>query len=1194
MKIKRYFFPGFLNVLSTSLFLALSVILLPGQFLYSLSHTNGIYRITVSDSDGSYTVATGNLHPVPNQNVFFGGSENFPWSTYLTVNSYTSSSMYYSGWSSPSVPSGYTAWPLSSHAMSIAPVANGIQTTWTVTGTDTLTISQNIIVHGSTLESSYVEVSTTVTNNGTANISIGIRYLWDWMIADRDDSWFATRIPDGNWTDIPVGFTNPAFQYYEEVDNIASPTFSIYGSVSGPSKLSPLPVQPDYFAYIPWPDAYANAWNFSLGTSQFDSAVVYFWGYPQANAIELAPNESYAVTQHVGTMDFDELAVSIRDEGQILYVEGISRITSGIRMGEPDATTGNIVVQNISGGQERTVVRNTGGNLILNPSFTADGKKILFTANPGGLFEIFLVSSQAGINLPTAVPIISDATYNLRYAALSPDSDGKTTGFIAYTKDIDPASGTHELRAWDFAEKTERLLVQEPNRQIKHPVFLADGNTVAYVGIKSGIQEIFTVTVSEGLIQKVVANLSPSPVYGRILSNNRKSPDIDDCLIYSKSIYRTEAYSYGKFDVYIYNLVNDTETNVSNTSPLSEYEPAYYGDAATSLALNDTQGNMFYTAAILANEALWQTNFDTDSASNSNLAKIECTTFNAGLANWSIMPTLSDREFPVALNETRLVFNNGGSVEISRADVNSDGTASNPLQITTGGTVKANPSLAGNGGTIVYDDFSGTIINKMNHDGSGGSTISFLLDSTYVKMPDISSDGRWTVYIRDGDLEAMHIPTATRYPLGLGLTDAEYPSFNPDMTQIVFTRNNGANGDKIHMLRVNIDINSNTITAAGAPILLTDTDLHINDRYPSFSMDGKFIIFTSDRWDGTEAIYAMNSGKNGTSGSGVTRIVPAAKLNDSNPFAVFGPVNTDTDNYYVAYVNTSGEIQIATVMRAICTAVSGENLVNDLNFTTGIIPGGKFSWKREREKGSVYAERILQSRADSSENIEYYIKIDVDEAAVSSAFIVEEVLPGWTLPAGVVADILIDGANANAAYAAFLADTPEVGQNTLRIIFGEQLASPHQAQDHLIKITVTPTGSSIGDTFNIMGTVEYLSAVGNTIQDTMGNNTVLIGNPYCPFDIYNAEGNFRMDTDKGIIENFDLFYAIDCWAGDVKLQGYRGIWPLDTLNHYDNILLETITIWSHMPAGGVTGEYVFDSTAPVSAEMYWKSGIWIP
>lgn len=51
---------------------------------------------------------------------------------------------------------------------------------------DALTIVQDVNVHGTTFETSTVEVTTTITNNAGAPVALGLRYLWDTQIGIDD------------------------------------------------------------------------------------------------------------------------------------------------------------------------------------------------------------------------------------------------------------------------------------------------------------------------------------------------------------------------------------------------------------------------------------------------------------------------------------------------------------------------------------------------------------------------------------------------------------------------------------------------------------------------------------------------------------------------------------------------------------------------------------------------------------------------------------------------------------------------------------------------------------------------------------------------------------------------------------------------------------------------------------------------
>ncbi|MBS4015596.1 MAG: hypothetical protein KGZ86_04075 [Candidatus Latescibacteria bacterium] len=72
-----------------------------------LTVTNNYYDLIVenvanNNGIGTFTVRTGTSHPATismgsKQNVLYGGAYGNPWSTYLTVKSYTSNTNYYTG-----------------------------------------------------------------------------------------------------------------------------------------------------------------------------------------------------------------------------------------------------------------------------------------------------------------------------------------------------------------------------------------------------------------------------------------------------------------------------------------------------------------------------------------------------------------------------------------------------------------------------------------------------------------------------------------------------------------------------------------------------------------------------------------------------------------------------------------------------------------------------------------------------------------------------------------------------------------------------------------------------------------------------------------------------------------------------------------------------------------------------------------
>ena len=279
------------------------------------SVTNGILTLYIDKDSpyaGTFTVATGPDHPHPNENVLYGGSLRVPGTSYLTVRSYTSRTDYISSGGSPS--SDFQVVKLHNYLQSVARIGNtGYKTVWVVRGNDALTIEQLTVIEGTTLDDTLVRVTTTVKNDGSSPVKIGIRYEWDWKIDNSDNSVIKRHNPDDeDFTSEFFEETPPHFEYYEETGisgsepgpGITGGTYldwSVFGSVNGPSALDPPPTPPDRFNYSSWWSAYLNAWTFQVTGGGTDSAVCYYWGDTESNAIVLAPGESYTVTQYITT-----------------------------------------------------------------------------------------------------------------------------------------------------------------------------------------------------------------------------------------------------------------------------------------------------------------------------------------------------------------------------------------------------------------------------------------------------------------------------------------------------------------------------------------------------------------------------------------------------------------------------------------------------------------------------------------------------------------------------------------------------------------------------------------------------------------------------------------------------------------------------------------------------------------------------
>jgi len=261
-----------------------------------VSVTNGILVLEIENSDtsdlGNWSVSTGASHPNPGQRVIFPVG-----TSYTTFRDATALIMYANTTGVAPGLAGYTFQNLSTAPGSgvVTNLTNGYRTVWTIPN---WTITQDVVINGTTLSDTNVQQSVTVTNTSAAPGQYGLRFMWDWEIAGNDASFFRTRNPDGAFTSTFTTFPNPAFQLFEEVNNIATPLFSVFGTVAG-GPLVPTPTTPEQLRYSGWVPATDNAWDFTNTGGGADSATEHYWGF---NApLTLAPGASATYVQYLTT-----------------------------------------------------------------------------------------------------------------------------------------------------------------------------------------------------------------------------------------------------------------------------------------------------------------------------------------------------------------------------------------------------------------------------------------------------------------------------------------------------------------------------------------------------------------------------------------------------------------------------------------------------------------------------------------------------------------------------------------------------------------------------------------------------------------------------------------------------------------------------------------------------------------------------
>jgi len=253
--------------------------------------TNGILTIEVNDYYGEFTIRTGALHPHPAMSVLYpvGTSD-------LTIRDATDLVMHSNAYPGDPGLFGYTVDGLFTYPMTTVSLGTrGFRTTYTLPA---LTVVQDVVINGSSLADTNVQQKVSVTNTSGVPRDIGVRFMWDWMIAGADASWFRTRDPDGVFTNVFVTFGPPGCLRYEMVDNNMFPTFSVFGTAWGAALPEP-PTPPDELRYCSWAVADGSAWDFPNTGGAADSAVVYYWG--KTTPVTLAPGETRSFIQYATT-----------------------------------------------------------------------------------------------------------------------------------------------------------------------------------------------------------------------------------------------------------------------------------------------------------------------------------------------------------------------------------------------------------------------------------------------------------------------------------------------------------------------------------------------------------------------------------------------------------------------------------------------------------------------------------------------------------------------------------------------------------------------------------------------------------------------------------------------------------------------------------------------------------------------------
>jgi len=645
------------------------------------------------------------------------------------------------------------------------------------------------------------------------------------------------------------------------------------------------------------------------------------------------------------------------------------------------------------------------------------------------------------------------------------------------------------------------------------------------------------------------------------------------------------------------------ETQLTFTAA-DEYDGAFYG---TTIG---TDGWMFYG---LVNDVTIA-NYDPDPTITNLFVEDVETGTTPGLISWAPLVSITPAEaLATDVADTTLVDAASGQVNVRQF-----GQA--PVQITSGTTVKSSPAIARDGGTVVYvdDDVNNQpkALWKINQDGTSNGLFwqGTAGNVEHVEKPSFSPDGRWVVFVlRNGpnqySVVAKEISTGTGdAPTVIDDNGSNYyaeidpPTFSPDMTRIVYAAREYLGAWDVYTTSVNVDNIAQTITPSTLTNLTDRTETE--DRYPAYSNDGEKILFVSNIWDAQYQVFRMNVSPDTAGGPALELVGPATGLVSNLKYGpVFDPA---TNSDAVSWVDTDGSLQWSWLSR------DADTLSAEVP-ALGITPNTLYGWGITRTPGTVIARRYLPEAFVAGIEFSYDIVVDVDEAAIPNSYTLTEVM---STPDVALTAVMEGG---DPATVNTFPDVPTTGMTTYKILVSNNPALNGGVVDHVFRLTLqydTP-----GD-YVVTGNIKQSGA---SASSSRGNVYLQLTEPFMPVDTFTGDEETGAD---GVVDDFDLLYAIDCWKQDTQLPGFGTKWPLD-IDNWNGIILAVIDIWANYDANGdvllstdgdddvvnlggtaqqAPGQYVFigdldaapdgtldtygDGAGTGTDEMYWTQGEW--
>ena len=462
--------------------------------------------------------------------------------------------------------------------------------------------------------------------------------------------------------------------------------------------------------------------------------------------------------------------------------------------------TGEICIMNPDGSDLRRLTTNSATDRC--PTISPDGKKIAFTSNRSGNYEVYIMNTD-GSNPQR----LTNSPVDEAHTDWHPDGSK-----IAFSRHFDIFTSSN-IFVINIDGSNEQQITNSAGHNMG-PHWSADGTKILFNSTRDGNHEIYTMN-ADGSNQQRLLFSSVEKTFPRW------SPDG------SKITYSALNFVTLKGAIHVMNADGTHDVAITTANAINEGS-RWSPDGSQIVFQTDRDSNFeIYTMNIdgsnlrrLTNHRAWDEN-----------------------PSWGVIQIPDTSSHPTI---DKIAFNSdrSGNAEIFTVNI----SGNNLKQVTNNTFIDYWPSWSSDGSRIAYSSVvnGNCDIYVVNQDGTGIQRLTH--DAAIDREPAWSFDGTRIAFEsgRDGNPEiyTMNADGTNNVRLTNNSAVDIYAHWSPDCQKIAFCSNREGN---FEIYSMNAD--------GSNPMRLTNNAS--NDWTPKWSPDGKKIAFVSER-DGNREIYVMN------------------------------------------------------------------------------------------------------------------------------------------------------------------------------------------------------------------------------------------------------------------------------------------------------------------------------------------------